>query len=354
MPTCTSEEFKLLTNADELLSIPQGKVVPEWEEDSSSADAHPPSDIESVALSNTHSSSNYDTPRKLMSQSIDTTRVWGSSTGLQSDSRDKIKSVALPPYQSPTTYTPNDMICLHATQNSENKSLPMYNLAASIGGETTYDTPCTLIKPMLPYPAERHPQISKCDLVGTVSKEYDPSTNSSLLLENSVFTNPCPDPSFMDMGTTCPSNTKQAPTFTCEKSIPLSEMIKNHPLLKCQHRVQKSSSCTKTQTQCSNSSSLCSHVSPSKNDPTSTKVTLLTSSFNSLRREMQSEVHDDTYQQGCLSTTLSKINPSSKHSSLNSNTTEYSRVVNASMNRAQTLIARNIQELKRLDCQKVK
>ena len=111
---------------------------------------------------------------------------------------------------------------------------------------------------------------------------------------------------------------------------------------------------------------------PSLNKPTCTLTTLTSpvdmivkSSSNSIQEKMQSEhveinASSSSVQLG-TDKSQSPIRPISPYkqsstvcSSHEGQSVEYSQVVHASMNRAQTLKARNIQELRKLDCQKVR
>ena len=287
-----------------------------------SAGVHPP---ELVSQSNAHFSM-YDTPKKVASQSLDATPVWRSFTDLQLDSGNKMKPIAVPCI-IPSHQSLTSPVNRPATHDVENKSVISHNSAVSIENETTYDIPRKSLKATPLCERDNHPQMPKYDPVafGTASNECDSRDDLSLSLT-------------------------LAPAVTCtgERTKPLSEMIKSHPLLKRQHVDHNSLSYPNTQLQCTckcgnSSPSPCSsckvaHVAPLKNDPTS--------------------LLDNTHQQGCLSTTFLESSTPIKQSdvtctSYQRQTTEYSHVISASMNRAQTLIARNIQELKQLDCEQV-
>lgn len=265
-----------------------------------SAGIHPPFGTESVTQTNTYSSKNYtyDTPKRLASQPLEAIPVWRSFTDHQLDNGHKMKPIAVPPCVIPVT------------QDVENKSVPLHNHAASTKTETTYDIPRKTSQNMPLYVRDKHPNYS------TGSNECDSSGAMPL---------------------------KLASVVTSERTQPLSEMIKSHPLLKRQpvhvDRASLQSTC-----KCGNSSSSpCScrkvaYATPLKNDPISSQG---------------GEAHDN---KGYSSTTLLESSTSTKQSDTNpcqGQATEYSHVISASMNRAQTLIARNIQELKRLDCQQV-
>ena len=294
-----------------------------------SAGFHPP---ELVSQSNAYSST-YDTPKKVASQSLDATPVWRSFTDLQLDSGNKMKPIAVPCI-IPSHQSLTSPVNRPATHDVENKSMIPHNSVVSTNSETTYDIPRKSLKAMPLCERDKCLQMPKYDpvAVGTASNECDSRDASS-------------------------SSLTLAPTFACtsEGTKPLSEMIKSHPLLNHQHVDHNSLSYAKLQftCKCGNSSpSSCSsckaaYVSPLKNDPTSSSL-----------GEMQSKVHNNTHQQGCLSTTFLESSIPTKQSdvacsSYQGQTTEYSHVISASMNRAQTLIARNIQELKQLDCEQV-
>ena len=315
--SCTYTYTNTLSNTDEL-----NRPL--------SADVHPP---ESVSQSNACFSM-YDTPKKVASQSLDATPVWRSFTDLQLDSGNKMKPIAVPCI-IPSHQSLTSPVNRPATHDVENKSVISHNSAVSIESETTYDIPRKSLTATPLCERDNRPQMPKYDPVafGTASNECDSRDDLSLSLT-------------------------LAPAVTCtsERTKPLSEMIKSHPLLKRQHVEHNSLSYANTQLQwtckCGNSSpSPCSsckaaNVAPLKNDPTSSLG------------EIQSKVHDNTHRQGCLSTTFLESSTPIKQSdvtcsSYQGQTTEYSHVISASMNRAQTLIARNIQELKQLDCEQV-
>lgn len=290
---------------------------------------HPPCGMESVSQSNSYSSM-YDTPKKVVYQSLDATPVRRSFTDLQLDNGNKMKPVAVPciaPSHQPLTPPVNTP----AIPDIENWSVTSRNHAVSIQSEISYDIPRKSLQAAPLCEREKQPQIPKHDpaAFGAASNECDTS-----------------GPSF----TLAPAVTRTSD----ERTKPLSEMIKSHPLLKHQQTDHNSLSYENTPLQCklkcgssSHSPSLgckLKHVTPLKND-------LIVPSHG----EIQSKVLNRTT---CLSTTLLESSTPTKQndvtgSSYQRQTAEYSQVVSASMNRAQTLIARNIQELKQLDCEQV-
>ena len=286
-----------------------------------SAGAHPPFCMELVSQPN---SSMYDTPKKVTSQSLEAASLWRSFADYQLNSGGKMKPTAVPCI-TPSHQSLTPPANRPATHDVESMSVRSHDDTISIESETTYDIP-RKVTPL--HERDKCPQMPKYAPVafGPVSSECD-SRNSTLIL---------------------------VPTASCtnERTKPLSEMIKSHPLLKHQQvehfsyentPLQHTSTCGFTPSPCSGCKT--AHAIPLKNDQ-----------ILSSQGEMQPTVHNNIHQQGCLSTdtSLESSNQSHvTHSPYEGQTIEYSQVISASMNRAQTLIARNIQELKQLDCEQV-
>ena len=285
-----------------------------------SAGIHPPFGTESVTQTSTDAYSSqhymYDTPKKLAYQPLDATPVWGSFTDHQLENGNKMKPIAVPPCVIPSHQSltsPINKTCPPVPQDVENKSVPLHNTPVST---ETYDIPRRISKTMPLCVGDTHLQMPN---YGTASNECDSSDALSL------------------------TSLTLAPVVTSDRTQPLSEMIKSHPLLKHQHVHGDHTPLQSTCKYGNRSSSPCSdcevaHAALLKNDPTSSQG---------------DEVHDN---KRCLSTTLLESSTPTKRSDVSSHqqqATEYSHVISASMNRVQTLIARNIQELKQLDCQQV-
>ena len=273
---------------------------------------HPPFGMESVSQSNSNLST-YDTPKKVVSQSL--------SAALVLDNGTKMKAIAIPCI-TPSHQSLTPPINRPASHNGENKSVPSHNRAVSIASETTYDVPRKNIEAAPFCEGSKTPRMPKYDPLafGSASNEHDSRGASS-----SAFALVATD--------TC--------TCTSEKIKPLSEMIKSHPLLKHQQVDHNRLSYENTPLQYSSSPSPCSGY----------KVAHGTTLKNDVVR-----FHDNAHQQGYLSRTVlesSTYTPTKHDVTCQGQTIQYSQVVSASMNRAQTLIARNIQELKQLDCDQV-
>jgi hypothetical protein len=273
---------------------------------------HPPFGMESVSQSNSFM---YDTPKKVVSQSLGATLVLDNGT--------KMKPTANPcitPSHQSQPITKSD------TRGVENKSVPSHNHAVSIASEITYDIPRTSIKAASLCEREKHPPMPKYYdpfAFGAASTEYDSGDASNLL------------------------TLAAAVTCTKDRTKPLSEMINSHPLLKHQQVDHNSLSYENTPLQCT-----CKCGSSSPSPCSCCKVAHGTTLKSDL---IQSNLHDNTHQQGCLGTTILESSTPTKwnDATCQGQTIEYSQVISASMNRAQTLIARNIQELKQLDCDQV-
>lgn len=279
----------------------------------------PPFGIESVSQSNSNLST-YDTPKKVVSSQSSSL----SAALVPIDNGTKMKPIAVP-YITPSHQSLTPPINRPASHDGENKSVPSHNNAVSIAGETTYDVPRKNIEAAPLCEGNKTPQMPKYDPLafGAASNECDSSDASSLSFALAA-----------------------ADTCTSERIKPLSETIKSHPLLQRQQVDDNRLSYENTPLQCSSSPSPCSGC----------KIAYGTTLRNNV---IQSKVHNNTHQQGNLSTSVLESS-TSKHNDAKHNdvtcqgqTIQYSQVISASMNRAQTLIARNIQELKQLDCDQV-
>lgn len=301
-----SESFALQTNVafgDELLNSPQGKVSLRWEE---------PTYTNNV-------SNNYDVPRKLMSQLEAKSDVGDTFTVtrslLQAGARDKVKPIPVPPCVVPLTSSSSDL-----------------------------DT-------------------SNLSITRTVNK----------------------DSSYMNLYPTTPvvhslmETKNQPPTLDIDskETLSLSDLIKNHPLLRnprthdqtedqssskekahfvaAQCFSQRSSSLYSVPVSHSNGQAISQISSPLTSTAVKSPVGIGEGLKDAHSQIQNSADHGIVHAQSTSSPMPSKA-PKQKLSSLSTcevQTTEYSCVVSASMNRAQMLIARNIQELKKLDCEKV-
>ena len=287
----------------------------------------------------------YDIPKKLTSQTLDVSQACMRTFGadLQLETGERLKPIAVSPCISPCHQSTSYKPCLPAVQHVENISLPSHS--TSIETETVYNVPRLVAQIGMTHPRQK--VIGDCDpLINDTSRLSLMQTRN---LKAAAKTSPA-DTSFADLGRT------DSTSIASERTKPLSELIKDHPLLKLyQQEVNDSLPSTKTQSQsCGNSSS---SSSLSYNGSSLAPGPLKNNPKCSVSGMLQSHVGDKAQRQEYSSNPLLNIsNPARKHRNASIHqrqNVKHSQVVSASSNRAQTLIARNIQELKQLNCEQV-
>ena len=374
------------TNAafEEVLGSPQEMFNLGWNEAGNLVtDIHLPRDVESGGQSTTYSNQsfsgydNYDVPRKLAPQSTSTTYttdIGGTFTKYVSSTRSTVPHIIS--YQSTAC---DDRVYTETTQNVNKDVILLQEftcIPVPVGSESTacvYDVPPSHISIIPLYSSDVHSQTASLACSHSMSTSIcDANTSRMPLMKptSSPLMNMTPSTESMD--NKCSPNTKQPPA-----NLSLSELIRNHPLLKAQRDVAGIFPSDRTPSRLprlpggNNQESSVEY--PSLNKPTciSTSLTspvdmIMKSPSHSVQEKMQSEHVKETKTPNASSSSVQldtdksrpTINPHKQQSptcsSHEEESVEYSQVVHASMNRAQTLKARNIQELKKLDCQKVR
>ena len=302
---------------------------------------HPLSDVKSGRQSPTDCSSNYDIPKKMASLS---TRIAAPDLG---------------------------------------GSYKSYVTSRSVPHNITYDVPhsCIRATPSASFFVENDLQLSlpnNCDQSTSNLLYTRPTSNcKETALKSTV--------PITDLNPTLESSSDHLQVSNSSKqTLSLTELIKRHPLIK--HPIQETIVNGKTLS--SNTAQDASHygssfpsdvvqlshsedqevslVTPTLKNPISIKKLMVqdvnvNNPTNRMNENMRSQlflhdVHMESHKYSSSVSTTDKRTVLSNQNDCKRQSTdlEDTDVVYASMNRAQTLIARNIKELKKLDCQKVR
>ena len=374
----TSESFNIQTNAafeQKVLGAPHSLG---WDEESLTANFHGPCDSDEQSTEDSSGYDNYDLPRKLapQSRSIPQTGVGASYLGPthMPDRKDTISTgPVIPHVVSSNQYAIGGVtVCPSAAKHVNEEPISLRELghvSVPTGSDTTYvyDIPPSRVSNR---PTARHPQRVQLPLI------HSPLPSScELNISESRLTRRTTSPAKSMSESRCSSDTKPP------ANLSLTDLIKNHPLLKDKSEEDQNRSVEETLEIPKGCSSFLPLIPRSNNQETSVEhqqLTLTTSTSKvGITMSDPSNCHEDQISLETLDDTQTQTNSISvqlgadksqspvkqtQQSKQNSSTcsfregpaTVYSQVVNASMNRAQTLKVRNIQELKKLDCQKVK